>query len=167
MPRCVRVASNLSGSTGEAEKHYDSTIDANDVLVRKMPDAVLQLPFRDRRNLVNHDVTRGSEAVPLRGHNWKPHQRCIDAVSRQRADRDGGCRIEGVVLENDRWSGFAGVIRPSCNRPEFTALHSGGQSETESTNACSSRSNLSAPTSSDWRCASRAKLRDRTSGTQI
>jgi hypothetical protein len=57
------------------------------------------------------------------------------------------------------------AIRRTC--PDFSALHSGGHSETASTKACSSRSSLSFPINSDWRWASRAKLRERTSETQI
>jgi hypothetical protein len=70
-------------------------------------------------------------------------------------------------LQNERWPGFACVVRPASHGPDVTALHASGHSEMASTKAWSSGSSLSDAINKDCRWASRAKLRERTSGTQI
>jgi hypothetical protein len=70
-------------------------------------------------------------------------------------------------LEDDCGAGLPYVIRTAGHGPDLRSLHSEFHSEIASTNACSSVSNRLAATSRDCRRASRAKVRERTSGTQI
>src|SRR5207245_2518339 len=66
----------------------------------------------------------------------------------------------------DRPRAGASAAHQPTDRPCLATLHSEGHSEIASTKSWSSCSPALLATSSDWRCAWRANLGERTSGTQ-
>ena len=129
----VRSRCSPDAGPGEAKENEDGAIDANHVFIGKMSDARLTLGLGYRRDLVDHQLTRDSKPIVVRGVNGKTHQRRIDGLRRERADRDRACGVEGIVLQNDGWSGLARIVGPTGDSPHFAALHSRFQSETAST----------------------------------
>jgi len=151
----------------QAEKDDDRSIQPDDVFIRQSTQPGTNFRLRNRRDLVDHQLTRRPKSVAGGRLDCEPEQRRIDDVRCQRAKRHGRRRVEGVVLKDDGGPGFPRVVRTTGNRPDLAALHSSDQSAIASTNSCSSRSNrLSATNRACWR-AWRRKLRERTSGTQI
>ncbi len=154
-------------TSGQTNEHENGTIQPNQILVCKLPDAFLQLRFGHRRDLVDHHMAGDLQSVLCRRRDGQTHQRRVRQVCRKRAQRDRRCSFEGIVLEDDCRPGLSYVIRTTGNGPDLRSLHSEFHSEIASTNACSSTSNRLAATSRDCRRASRANVREDTSGTQI
>ena len=123
----------LGCGPGESEEDEDGAIEPDEVFIRKASDRLFQLAPRHRRDLVDHQMTRGSKPIPRRRLNREAHQWRIDRMSCKGTERNGSSGVEGIVLENDGRPGLTRVIGSTGNRPHVTAFHSGGQSETAST----------------------------------
>jgi hypothetical protein len=65
-----------------------------------------------------------AEPVALARLYGDPEQRGLGWIRRETADgyRAGG--VEPVILEDYNWTWFAGVVLPSSDGPDLTALHS-------------------------------------------
>jgi hypothetical protein len=95
----------------------------------------------------------------------------IDHIRREKTDGDGIEFDKAVVLNDNDWPRFPGIILRATAGPNFATLHSGqssvGQSEIESMKAKSSFSPGLLAIAIDCRLASFANSGDRMSGTQI
>src|SRR5207245_9534676 len=115
------------------KENANGSIDANHVFIGKTSDACHTLALGHGRDLIDHQLTRDSKPGLLRRVDSKTHERRIDRVRRERADRHRGGGVEGIVLEDDGWSGLPCIVGSTCDGPYLAAFHSRFQSETAST----------------------------------
>ena len=115
-------------------------------------------------------MTSSSQAVALVRQDRDPEQRRGDLTGGQQADRDGGCVLERVVLQDQHGARLARIIGAAGRRPDFprfTSLADPPQSsEMVSRNAWSSASCGLCAINRDWRRASALNLGEVVSGTQ-
>jgi len=155
-----------SAARSNTEKDDDGPIEPDDVGIGKLAYTITEPRTTDRRDLVDHEPARLVQPVVSARLDLHPKQWRLSAVSRKRTYRHG-VGIEPVVLEDDCWPRFAGVVTATGDGPDLASSHSSGQSDTESTKAWSSALCSLAATALAWRCASAANPGARTSGTQI
>ena len=84
-------------------------------------------------NLVDHQPARRPQSVAPARLNQQPKQRGLGRVSGEGADGDRGGGVETVILENDHWPGFAGVVLAARDGPDLASLHPAKRSEIAST----------------------------------
>ncbi len=79
---------SLARRPGEAKEHKDRSIDPEDIFVGQTPDARLHLRLRDRRDFVDHELTRRSEPILRGGLDRQAQQWCVNNVGCEGADRN-------------------------------------------------------------------------------
>ena len=112
--KALTAADPLAAQT---QKNEDGLIDALYIFGIEMPDAVSELIFLHRGDLINHESRKNIEAVAFGGRNRNAKQWRLSWIGCHDADRDGFGGIEAVILENDRRPRLAGVILGPGDRP--------------------------------------------------
>lgn len=163
--RVRRRRASTTTRSREAEEDDDRAIEPHHIFIRQRADPTANSRFWNRRHLIDHQSRRCLKSILLGRIDPQSKKRSVGGIGRQRADRDGFGGVESIVLQHDGRARFSGVGFAG-DGPDVTALQS-FHSEIASTKAWLSRSAALRATSSDWRCASRAKARERTSGTHI
>ena len=112
--KALTAADPLAAQT---QKNEDGLIDALYIFGIEMPDAVSELIFLHRGDLINHESRKSVEPIAFVRRNRNPKQRRLSWIGCHDADRDGFGGIEAVILENDRRPRLAGVILGPGDRP--------------------------------------------------
>src|SRR5215468_9956304 len=114
----------MSHSSSQTEEDHHGAVQPYHVAVRKLPDAIAQLRFWNRRDLVDHQPRGGPEAVGFVRFDGETQQRRIRRIAGECADRNGLGSIEAIVLDDHNRSGLACVASAARGGPHFTPLHS-------------------------------------------
>ena len=118
----------------DSEEHNDAAVDPQQVGIVENANLTAQPASVNRRDLVNHEATRGIQAVRSRRGDLQPKERGVGGVGGEGADGDG-VRVEMIVLQDQGRPRFAGVVTSTSDSPDLASSQSSGQSDTESTNA--------------------------------
>jgi hypothetical protein len=116
-----------------AEENQNRTIEAHHILISQAPAFFSQLGFEYGRDLIDHQPARGTEPVSDVRFDCQTKQRRFHRVSSERADSNGICVIEPIILNDYRGTRFARIVLTARNRPNLAPSHSAFQAEIEST----------------------------------
>ena len=119
----------------QPQKYRDGLIQARDVAVIELPDAVADLALGHSENLVHHDAGREIETIQCAGFDGDAEQWHLRGVAGEAANRDGIEKFKMLVLNDDGRTWLAAVVRSACARPNLPARQSAFQSDIESTQA--------------------------------
>jgi hypothetical protein len=115
-----------------AQENQNRAIEAHPVLISKVPNLCPDFRLRHSRDLIYHQSASGTETVSRVRLNHEAKQWRLRWVRGERADRNGFCAIESIILNDYRWTRFTGIVVTSRNSPNLAALHLSSQSEIES-----------------------------------
>ena len=116
---------------GYAKKNGHGAVTPQHVLIGKTCNLFPKFRLRNRRNLVNHQSTSSTQSIfairfDSEAKPWRFHWICSE-----RADRNGFCLIESIILNDYRRTRVAGIVFASRNRPNIAVLHLSFPSEIE------------------------------------
>ena len=118
---------------GDTKKNQHGSIEPHDVGIRKTSNIFPKFRLRNSRNLVNHQSTSSTQSIFVIRFDGEAEQWRFRWIGSERADRNGFCLIESIILNDYRWTRFAGIVFASRHSPNLAALHLSSQSEIEST----------------------------------
>ena len=108
---------------GEAEEHGDGPAESRHVVVGETADTLAEFGSWDGGDLVDHESARPADPGLVIRIDRNPEQRSVGRVGCERANRDGGGRVEKVVLDDHDWARLADVATAGSSSPDFTSLH--------------------------------------------
>src|SRR5690606_12966521 len=113
---------------GKPEKNGDGAVEADDVLLAKMPDTAAEFFFRKRGDLVHHEKGARVQRVSFARLDGQPENRCRRIVSRQTANGNGVRGVELVVLNDYHGPRFARIVGSAGRGPDFAPFQSRSRS---------------------------------------
>ncbi len=114
----------VSLASCQPEEHDKRPRHSDHVVIAQSADALAQLRFRDRGDLVDHQPARLAHPGDVVRIDEQSDQRGIGRIGRECADGHRGSGIESIVLNDDNRSGFADVSAPSSSGPDLAPPHS-------------------------------------------
>jgi len=97
-----------------------------------MSNLLPKLRFLNARDLIYHQSANNTQTIFRIGLYDETKQWRLRWVRGERADRNGFCAIESVILNDYRWTRFTRIVLAPGNSPNLAALHLSSQSEIES-----------------------------------
>jgi len=101
-------------------------------MIRQTSNLLPKLRLLNARDLIYHQSATSTQTI---FHVWlddETKQWRLSWVRGERADRNGLCAIETIILNDCRWTRFPRIVLAPRNSPNLAALHLSSQAEIES-----------------------------------
>ena len=110
--------------TTNTEEHDHGAIQPHHVLVQQSANSHSQFCSLHCSNLIDHEAARGPQSVAFCRLDWKPEQWSVSGIRGERTHGNRVDCIEPIILKDQGWPCFAGIVRATGNRPNLAAFHS-------------------------------------------
>lgn len=106
-----------------AEENQKGAIQPYRILIRQTSNLLPKLRLLNARDLIYHQSANSTQTIFRSWLDDETKQWRLRWVRGERADRNGFCAIESIILNDYRWTRFTRIVLAPRNRPNLAALH--------------------------------------------